>query len=153
MLFFQLKAVFWQTEQIFYLRIFFWILGCGKLFVEEQQLDVHFKHHENYTPRTGKHKCHLCKEAFFQKDMLKRHVLSTHNEVSSFRSRGKQPSKSRRHCHTATSLKGGLISDGIFTFVPTSKKCDMSNTSNYSTWMNLNKVKKLMMVIWHIFRG
>ena len=49
--------------------------------------------------------------------MLKRHVLSTHNEVSSFRSRGKQPSKSRRHCHTATSLKGGLISDGIFTLV------------------------------------
>ena len=62
-------------------------LGCGKLFVEEQQLDVHFKHHENYTPRTGKHKCHLCKEAFFQKDMLKRHVLSFHNEVTSFRGR------------------------------------------------------------------
>ena len=39
--------------------------------------------------------------------MLKRHVLSTHNEVSSFRTRGKQPSKSRRHCHTATSLKAG----------------------------------------------
>ena len=102
--------------------ILFLILGCGKLFVEEQQLDVHFKHHENYTPRTGKHKCHLCKEAFFQKDMLKRHVLSTHNEVSSFRSRGKQPSKSRRHCHTATSLKGGLISKGVFfTLVQSSK--------------------------------
>ena len=27
------------------------VRGCGKLFVEEQQLDVHFKHHENYTPR------------------------------------------------------------------------------------------------------
>ena len=100
------------------IKHFFYILGCGKLFVEEQQLDVHFKHHENYTPRTGKHKCHLCKEAFFQKDMLKRHVLSTHNEVSSFRSRGKQPSKSRRHCHTATSLKGGLISEGFFHFGP-----------------------------------
>ena len=132
---FQLKAVFWQTEQIFYLTIFFWILGCGKLFVEEQQLDVHFKHHENYTPRTGKHKCHLCKEAFFQKDMLKRHVLSTHNEVSSFRSRGKQPSKSRRHCHTATSLKGGLISDGIFTLVPSSKNLSQITILNFWTWI------------------
>ena len=69
------------------------VRGCGKLFVEEQQLDVHFKHHENYTPRSGKHKCHICKEAFFQKDMLKKHVLSFHNEVSSFRSRGKVAKK------------------------------------------------------------
>lgn len=64
------------------------VRGCGKLFVEEQQLDVHFKHHENYTPRQGKHKCHLCSEAFYQKDMLKKHVLSFHDEVSTFRSRG-----------------------------------------------------------------
>ena len=63
------------------------VRGCGKLFVEEQQLDVHFKHHENYTPRAGKHKCHLCSEAFYQKDMLKRHVLSFHEEVSNFKSR------------------------------------------------------------------
>ena len=39
--------------------------------------------------RSGKHKCHICQEAFYQKDMLKRHVLSLHNEVTSFRGRGK----------------------------------------------------------------
>ena len=60
------------------------VRGCGKLFVEEQQLDVHFKHHETYTPRAGKHKCQLCSEAFYQKDMLKRHVLSFHEDVSTF---------------------------------------------------------------------
>lgn len=69
------------------------VRGCGKLFVEEQQLDVHFKHHENYTPRSGKHRCHICQEAFYQKDMLKRHVLSFHDEVSSFRGRGKGKNK------------------------------------------------------------
>ena len=70
------------------------VRGCGKLFVEETQLDVHFKHHENYTPRSGKHKCHICNEAFYQKDMLKRHVLSLHDEVTSFRARrGKLKSK------------------------------------------------------------
>ena len=126
--------------------ILFLILGCGKLFVEEQQLDVHFKHHENYTPRTGKHKCHLCKEAFFQKDMLKRHVLSTHNEVSSFRSRGKQPSKSRRHCHTATSLKGGLISEGFFHFGPIFKKF-VPNYNPQVLNLDLAKVNKFRMLI------
>ena len=105
---------------------------------------MHFKHHENYTPRTGKHKCHLCKEAFFQKDMLKRHVLSTHNEVSSFRSRGKQPSKSRRHCHTATSLKGGLISDGIFTLVPSSKK---PVPNHYPQLLNLNLAYHIYFIV------
>jgi len=63
------------------------VRGCGKLFVEESQLDVHAKHHENYTPRTGKHKCTICGEAFYQKDMLKKHVLSTHNQVTAFKSR------------------------------------------------------------------
>ena len=37
--------------------------------------------------RIGKHKCIICGEAFYQKDMLKRHVLSFHNEVTSFRGR------------------------------------------------------------------
>ena len=79
------------------------VRGCGKLFVEEQQLDVHFKHHENYTPRQGKHKCHLCSEAFYQKDMLKKHVLSFHDEVTTFRARGgKKGSKSK------TGLKGDV---------------------------------------------
>ena len=82
------------------------VRGCGKLFVEENQLDVHFKHHENYTPRAGKHKCHLCKEAFFQRDMLKRHVLSFHNEVTSFRSRLKVP-KSSNKLTTAAAPSGG----------------------------------------------
>ena len=37
------------------------VRGCGKLFVEEQQLDVHFKHHENYTPRyTSTHHLQVC---------------------------------------------------------------------------------------------
>ena len=112
---------------------------------------MHFKHHENYTPRTGKHKCHLCKEAFFQKDMLKRHVLSTHNEVSSFRSRGKQPSKSRRHCHTATSLKGGLISEWFFfTLVQSSQKF-VSNYNPQVLNLNLAKVSKFRIVIFYIY--
>ena len=85
------------------------VRGCGKLFVEENQLDVHFKHHENYTPRSGKHKCHVCHEAFYQKDMLKRHVLSLHNEVSSFRgSRGsKQPLTSEAKLSGSSSSKAG----------------------------------------------
>jgi hypothetical protein len=48
----------------------------------------------NPTPcRTGKHRCHICQEAFYQKDMLKRHVLSLHDEVTSFRGRGKMSLK------------------------------------------------------------
>ena len=69
--------------------LFYQVRGCGKLFVEEQQLDVHFKHHEHYTPRKGKHRCHICGEAFYQKDMLKRHVLSLHEQVTSFRGRNR----------------------------------------------------------------
>ncbi len=65
------------------------------MFVEEQQLDVHFKHHENYTPRVGKHRCHLCNEAFYQRDMLKKHVLSFHDEVSSYVKGGGKRGKGR----------------------------------------------------------
>lgn len=99
------------------------VRGCGKLFVEEQQLDVHFKHHENYTPRSGKHKCHICNEAFFQKDMLKRHVLSLHNEVTSFRSRGKQPKIAKN----LTNIKGGY-----------KKTLDSPNLLKYNPNMILN---------------
>ena len=63
------------------------------MFVEESQLEVHIKHHESYTPRTGKHKCNICQEAFYQRDMLKRHVLSTHNEVSVFKAKGRKKPK------------------------------------------------------------
>ena len=65
------------------------------MFVEEQQLDVHFKHHENYTPRVGKHRCHICNEAFYQRDMLKKHVLSFHDEVASYSRGGGKRGKNR----------------------------------------------------------
>ncbi|QQP35617.1 Uncharacterized protein FKW44_023892 [Caligus rogercresseyi] len=38
------------------------VRGCGKLFVEDTQLEVHLKHHETYTPRRGKYVCDICNE-------------------------------------------------------------------------------------------
>ena len=70
------------------------VRGCGKLFVEEKQLDTHFKHHENFTPRSGKHKCHLCKETFLQKIMLKKHILRTHKEATSVNKKKKSELRS-----------------------------------------------------------
>ena len=54
------------------------------------------KHHESYTARPGKHKCNICQEAFYQRDMLKRHVLSTHNEVSDFKPKGRKRPKIKK---------------------------------------------------------
>ena len=54
--------------------------------------------------RIGKHKCIICEEAFYQKDMLKRHVLSFHNEVTSFRGRG---IKTHSQSSTKSSNKAG----------------------------------------------
>ena len=81
------------------------------MFVEESQLEVHMKHHESYTPRTGKHKCNICQEAFYQRDMLKRHVLSTHNEVSDFKVKGRRKPKPEKPVVSATSHVDRTASD------------------------------------------
>ena len=65
------------------------------MFVEEEQLDVHYKHHYKYTARVGKQKCHLCNKTFYQKEMLKKHILSYHKEVSTFLHKGRKYRKNK----------------------------------------------------------
>ena len=69
-----LKPVVKQLDAKFICRV----RGCGKLFIEESQLEIHIKHHENYTPRKGKYTCDICAEGFYQINMLKKHLLSSH---------------------------------------------------------------------------
>nr|XP_040577895.1 PR domain zinc finger protein 15-like [Lepeophtheirus salmonis] len=70
------------------------VRGCGKLFVEETQLEVHLKHHETYTPRRGKYVCDICNEDFYQTLMLKKHLLACHpdkDEASILSRKGQSP--------------------------------------------------------------
>ena len=53
--------------------------GCGKLYLERKQYDIHQRHHKSYVPSKGRYfKCDHCDSKFNTQGNLDVHIIQTH---------------------------------------------------------------------------
>ena len=53
--------------------------GCGKLYLEKKQYEIHLRHHKSYVPSKGRYfKCDHCESKFNTQGNLDVHVIHSH---------------------------------------------------------------------------